>query len=144
MAIRLTKAPSHVRVAIRLTPSSFISEWEPFLILFLSPLFQTLDVNLFSGSLVLLTVKVIGRRVGFLIILDALPIVGKITPFSVILEDFFGGTITIFKKILLIYNGLDRDWIGIGYGVWTILKEKIWPLPRDTTFGESIILYRDK
>ena len=67
MAIRLTKAPSHVRVAIRLTPSSFISEWEPFLILFLSPLFQTLDVNLFSGSLVLLTVKVIGRRVGFLI-----------------------------------------------------------------------------
>ena len=59
--------------------------------MFLSPLFQTLDVNLFSGSLVLLTVKVIGRRVGFRIFLEALAIVGKITPFSVILEDFFGG-----------------------------------------------------
>ena len=45
----------------------------------------------FSGSFALLTVKVIGRRVGFLIFLDALAIVGKITPFSVILEDFFGG-----------------------------------------------------
>ena len=31
---------------------------------------------------------------------------------SVILEDFFWGTITIFGKILLIYNGLDGDWIG--------------------------------
>ena len=80
--------------------------------MFLSRLFQTLDVNLFSGSFALLTVKVIGRRVGFLISLDALALVGKITPFSVILDDFFWGTITIFGKILLIYNGLDRDLIG--------------------------------